>query len=305
MQLKSLIKLALLSATFLYVEGAQENLESKIKKNESLIESLQKTLDDMQASGEPSERIKSLQEHIDSVIADQNKLLEDKAKTESEMISSPASIEDKTTKSISNSTGINEETIRRIVREELAKMHQEHKKTINPGDNPYESKHVVTEAERSATEKAESGAPALPEAVSPALAQYQQALALYNKGSYKEAGANFGRIIKTYPKDPIVAKALVHLAFSLEKQNDLESATIVCESALSKKIDNLHKCDCHIIRLKNAKAKNNDKEFESIKKTLKDSVLTEEQKKQFEEIISLPAKKTKTETKSVKKAANG
>lgn len=302
MKLKLLAQLLFFSATIINAES----IEDKIKANETVIDSLQKVLDGMQSNGEPSEKITSLQKHIDEVVAKQNKLLEEKSSGKSESLSSENSWEDL---AVSKQDDL-EAKIRRIVKEELAKLSHTPGKTITPGANPYDTHRVPTEAELSATAKAEAGAPGLPEANSPATAQYQQALGLYNNGAYKEAGASFGRIVKTYPKDPIVPKALVHLAFSLEKQGDLESAAVVCESALAKKIDDLHKADCNLIRLKFAQTKGNDKELEDIKKILKSSVLSAEQKAKFDEIIA--SKSSTNDTKAsnapkvkVKKPASG
>lgn len=291
MKLKLLAQLLFFSAAIINAES----IEDKIKANETVIDSLQKVLDGMQSNGEPSEKITSLQKHIDEVVAKQNKLLEEKSSGKSESLSSENSWEDV---AVTKQDDL-EAKIRRIVKEELAKLSHTTVKTITPGANPYDTHdthRAPTEAELSATAKAEAGAPGLPEANSPATAQYQQALSLYNNGAYKEAGASFGRIIKTYPKDPIVPKALVHLAFSLEKQGDLESAAVVCESALAKKIDDLHKADCNLIRLKFAQSKGNDKEAEDIKKILKSSVLSAEQKAKFEEITTAKAAKSDVKT---------
>jgi TolA-binding protein len=305
------MKFKLLAQLFLF--GASivnaESIEEQIKANETVIDSLQKVLDGMQSNGETSEKISSLQKHIDEVIARQNKLLEEKSSGKTDL-SSENAWED----AVVQKEDLDAK-IRRIVKEELARNHmsgmQHHaSKAIAPGANPYDTNdnhRAPTEAELSATAKAEAGAPALPEAVSPATAQYQQALGLYNKGSYKEAGASFGRIVKTYPKDPIVTKALVHLAFSLEKQGDLESAVIVAESALAKKLDDIHKVDCHLISLQQAKSKGNEKDIEDIKKILKASVLSAEQKAKFEEITakSEAKKPAANKEKPKKSAANG
>lgn len=291
MKLKLLAQLLFFSVAI--ING--ESIEDKIKANETVIDSLQKVLDGMQSNGEPSEKISSLQKHIDEVIAKQNKLLEEKSSGKSEVLSSENAWEDV---AVVKQDDL-ENKIRRIVREELAKQFSPGMpvKTIAPGANPYDDAHrSPTESELSATAKAEASAPGLPEATSPATAQYQQALGLYNNGSYKEAGSSFGRIVKTYPKDPIVPKALIHLAFALEKQGDLESAAVVCESALAKKIDDLHRVDCNLIRLKFAQSKGNDKDMEDIKKILKASVLSAEQKAKFDEITA--PKTTKSTAKN-------
>lgn len=303
MKLKLLAHLLLINTAI--VNAA--SVEAKIAANETVINSLQKILDDMQTNGETADKTSALQAHIDEVIAAQNKLLEAKSSGNPDTPNITAPIED-TVVSPENS----DEKIRNIVKEELAKHYSGSipSESITPGANPYDtsdSKRAPTEAELSATEKATASAPGLPEANSKATAQYQQALGLYNSGAYKEAGASFGRIVKTYPKDPIVAKALVHLAFCLEKQGDLESAAVVCESALAKKIDEGHRADCNIIRLKHATAKGNDKDADDIKKILKASVLSTEQKAEFEKIITKKAdvKNTPAKDKAKKTSANG
>lgn len=283
-------------------------IQDKIKSNEVLIESLQDTLDKMQSSGKTSEELEKLQKEIDDVIKGQNRLLETQAEQgntkEEEKNSGRDEDASKVLSSTNNKllefapadsrsinpkqlTGLTEEDVRRIIREELAKTHHSKDSSkIAPGENPHAtSGRAPTAAEKSATEKAEDKAPALPEANSPAVAQYAQALEMYKKGLYKEASAGFGRIIKSYPKDQIVGKSLVHLAFSLEQQNDLKSAAIVCEAAIDKKINDAHRCDCNIIRLKYAKTSGKNKDVEDIKKMLPEDTLTEEQKNKIHEII--------------------
>lgn len=303
MKLKLLAHLLLLNTAIINAE----NVEAKIAANETVINSLQKILDDMQASGETADKTSALQAHIDEVIAAQNKLLEAKSTGKTETSNTTASSDNSWEDTTINQEGLDEK-IRKIVKEELAKHFNGSipSKPIAPGANPYDTQRVPTEAELSATAQATANAPALPEATSKATAQYQQALGLYNSGAYKEAGASFSRIVKTYPKDPIVAKALVHLAFCLEKQGDLESATVVCESALTKKIDDGHKVDCNLIRLKHAVAKGNDKDTDEIKKILKASVLSAEQKAEFEKITAkkTEAKNTPDKHKQKKSAAN-
>lgn len=287
MKLKLLAHLLLLNTAIVNAES----VEAKITANETVINSLQKILDDMQTNGEAADKTNALQAHIDEVIATQNKLLEAKSSGNSDTSDISTPIEDKTV----NTENLDEK-IRNIVKEELAKQLNGRipSNPITPGTNPYDTTHAPTEAELSATATATASAPALPEATSKATAQYQQALGLYNSGAYKEAGSSFGRIVKTYPKDPLAAKALVHLAFCLEKQGDLESAAVVCESALAKKIDDGHRADCNIIRLKHSVTKGHDKDADDIKKILKASVLSTEQKVEFEKIIT-----KKTEVKNI------
>ena len=95
--------------------------------------------------------------------------------------------------------------------------------------------------------------------------------------------AGFSRIIQTYKTDPIAAKAMVHLAYCLEKQNQLENASIVCNAALQEKLDDLHQVDCQFICLKFAKSKGNEADVARIVKSLKSIPLTAEQQQALDE----------------------
>ncbi len=255
------------------------NVDDTIRKNESVINALQKELDALQSKGEESS-IKDLQDHIDEVIKKQNELLARKAAGD-ELVGENATVPN--TALVSNDVALDSK-IRSIVKEELAKQQL----GLIPS-NPYAApSRVPTAAEQHATQEAVAHAPPLPEQQSEAIAQYELALAQYNKSAYKEAAAGFGRIIKTYKNDSIATKALVHLAYCLEKQGDLESAAVVCESALQKKLDGMHQVDCQLIRLRNAKSKGNAADVTAITKGLQGLTLTVEQKSAFE---SLKAKK--------------
>ncbi|MBP9829104.1 MAG: hypothetical protein KBD04_03630 [Proteobacteria bacterium] len=259
-------------------------VEESIRQNEVVIDALQKQLDAMQSTGEKKEAIQALQTHIDTIIEQQNKLLAQKLAP-----AAPANLTGSTDSDL-------EGKIRRIVQEELSKT------GLGPkSNNPYDATHTPTAAELSATKAAEINAPELPEQQSEAVAQYEVSLALYNQGSYKEAAAGFGRIIKTYPNDPIVAKSLVHLAFCLEKQSDNEGASVVCEAALKKKLDDIHQVDCHLIRLRHAKIKGNTEDANQILKNIKNLPLTPEQQKILAETTQgkaaqAPAKPTQAKT---------
>ncbi len=247
-------------------------VDGDIRDNEVLINSLQDKLDASQAKGESTD---DLQKVMDRMIEKQNALL---AKKASGAVSSDAEIA--ADQSVQNQTKGNgtlndtdlDATIRRIVREELAQQN----KGVDHKDD----------AKNEATKKAEASAPELPEQKSEAMAQYELALEQYEKKNYKLAASSFGRIIKTYPKDPITAKALVHLAFCLEKQGELEKAVVVCESALQRKLDGGHQVDCQLIRLRFAKEQKNDKEVAEITKALKSLKLTDEQKKTLSSILA-------------------
>lgn len=260
------------------------NIEEAIRQNEVVIDALQKQLDSMQTSGENKESVNALQAHIDTIIEQQNKLLAQKISPNAENIKSVPETNDFDSR------------VRHIVQEELAKSGNK----ASPS-NPYDTTHVPTTAELAATKAAESKAPALPEQKSEAVAQYEVALRLYEQSAYKEAAAGFGRIIKTYPNDPIVGKALVHLAYCLEKQGDAEGASVVCEAALKKGLDDLHQVDCQIMRLRFAKAKNNTEEVNRLSKDIQNLPLTAEQQKAMSEITHQPA--TVKTTRSAKTAA--
>lgn len=236
------------------------DIEESIRTNETIISALQSQIDSMQSKGEKKEAIDSVQSILDEKIQEQNKLLEQKV----------------TGTPIENSDA----KLRRMIQEELAKIGI----TPKPG-SPYDTTHVPTPAELTATDAAQKNAPTLPEQKSEAMAQYELALELYNKKEYAGAMASFSRIIKTYKDDPIVAKAMVHLAYCFEKQpNRLEDAAIVCKAALQKKLDDPHQVDCQFICLKFAKSQGNEADIARIIKILKSLPLNAEQQKTLAEM---------------------
>ena len=252
------------------------DVDSDIRDNEVLINSLQDKLDASQAKGDSTD---DLQKVMDRMIEKQNALLAKKASvavsSDGEIVADQPvdqSVQPKAKgDGTSNDTDL-DATIRKIVKEELARqMH---------------AKDHSTEAKAEATKHAETTAPELPEQKSEAMAQYELALEQYEKKNYKLAASSFGRIIKTYPKDPITAKALVHLAFCLEKQGELEKAAVVCESALQRELDGGHQVDCQLIRLRFAKRQKNEGEIAEITKALKKLKMTDEQKKTYSSILA-------------------
>jgi TolA-binding protein len=234
-------------------------IEESIRTNETIISALQSQLDSMQSKGEKKEAIDSIQFVLDEKIQEQNKLLEQKV--------TGTANEDSDAK------------LRRMIQEELAKAGIAPK----PG-SPYDTTHVPTPAELTATNAAQKNAPVLPEQKSEAMAQYELALELYNKKEYRGAMASFSRIIKTYKTDPIAAKAMVHLAYCFEKQDRLEDAAVICNAALQEKLDEPHQVDCQFICLKFAKSKGNEAEVARILKSLKSLPLNAEQQKILAEI---------------------
>ncbi len=252
------------------------NVDEEIQQNEIIIDTLQKQLET--ASLKKDEKlVKALQSHIDSVVVQQNKLLEQKA---------TGNVQENLATTTNNSTESLDAKLRRMIQEELAKA------GVTPKlGSPYDTTHVPTPAELAATNAAQKNAPILPEQKSEAMAQYELALELYNKKEYKGAMAGFSRIIQTYKTDPIAAKAMVHLAYCLEKQNQLENASIVCNAALQEKLDDLHQVDCQFICLKFAKSKGNEADVARIVKSLKSIPLTAEQQQALDEI---QGKKTAT-----------
>lgn len=253
---------------------AHASIDKEVGENEETINLLQKQIDSLQSKGES---IDDLQKIMDRLIEKQNALLAKKAASNVENAGEivadqqPSAVDSEIAKPDSEL----DTRIRKIVREELAKQ-------IHPGDYNHSS-----EAKAKATEKAAASAPDLPEQKSEAMAQYEMALKQYSKGDYKLASSGFGRIIKSYPNDPITSKALVHLAFCLEKQNDLDKAVVVCEEAFKKKLDDVHRVDCQLIRLRHAKTQKNEKDTAEITKILKGLKLTEDQKKTFGEILAM------------------
>ena len=270
--------------TFISLGVLYSSAEESIRQNEVVIDALQKQLDSMQSKGEREEAVKALQSHIDSVIEQQNKLLAQKI-----TVNTSENLADQTIPAASTVVDSDSDArLRRIVQEELARS------GIAPKlSSPYDTTHTPTPAELDATKSAEMKAPALPEQKSEAMGQYELALELYHKEAYQEAAAGFGRIIKTYSKDPIAAKALVHLAYCLEKQGDAESASIVCEAALKKSLDDPHQVDCQLMRLRYAKAKGNDADVAQIVQSLKKLPLTAEQQ---QAVDKAQGKKSKAST---------
>jgi len=270
--------------TFISLGVLYSSAEESIRQNEVVIDALQKQLDSMQSKGEREEAVKALQSHIDSVIEQQNKLLAQKI-----TVNTSENLADQTIPAASTVVDSDSDArLRRIVQEELARS------GIAPKlSSPYDTTHTPTPAELDATKSAEMNAPALPEQKSEAMGQYELALELYHKEAYQEAAAGFGRIIKTYSKDPIAAKALVHLAYCLEKQGDAESASIVCEAALKKSLDDPHQVDCQLMRLRYAKAKGNDADVAEIVQSLKKLPLTAEQQ---QAVDKAQGKKSKAST---------
>lgn len=240
------------------------SIEEAIRKNETIISALQSQLDSMLSRSEKKEAIDSIQSILDEKIQEQNKLLEQKVARETP--------ENLATTTSGNNIENSDAKLRRMIQEELAKAGI----TPKPG-SPYDTTHVPTPAELTATNAAQKNAPTLPEQKSEAMAQYELALELYNKKEYKGAMASFSRIIKTYKSDPIAAKAMVHLAYCFEKQDRLEDAAIVCNAALQEKLDDPHQVDCQLICLKFAKSKANEAEVARIMKNLKSLQLNAEQ----------------------------
>ena len=68
--------LAFIGFSALYSSIESSGTEESIRQNEVVIDALQKQLDSMQSKGEKDEAVKALQSHIDSVIEQQNKLLD-------------------------------------------------------------------------------------------------------------------------------------------------------------------------------------------------------------------------------------
>ncbi len=271
------------------------SIEESIRQNEVVIDALQKQLDAMQSTGEKKEAIEALQTHIDTIIEQQNKLLAQKITPGVAENLVPAAAD----------TDL-DSRIRRIVQEELTKTGT----ALKSGSNPYDTTHTPTSAELAATKSAEANAPALPEQQSEALGQYELALKLYDQGAYKEAAAGFGRIIKTYPDDPISGKSLVHLAYCLEKLGNNKGASTVCEAALKKKLDGPHQVDCQLIRLRLAKESGNTEEITEILNILKSLPLTPEQQKMVsafqsnKHAASVPAKPAQAKTPAKAALAN-
>lgn len=83
-----------------------------------------------------------------------------------------------------------------------------------------------------ATKNAEDTAPSLQVGIRDD--QYNEALALHDKGSYKRAEKVFGEFIKAHPNDPLVSKAMFWKADSCLKQKNYKDAKILLVNAYKK-----------------------------------------------------------------------
>ncbi|MBM3632893.1 MAG: tetratricopeptide repeat protein [Alphaproteobacteria bacterium] len=64
--------------------------------------------------------------------------------------------------------------------------------------------------------------------------QYNEALALHDKGAYKKAEKVFGEFIKSHPNDPLVSKAMFWKADSCLRQKNYKDAKILLVNAYKK-----------------------------------------------------------------------
>jgi|GEM_PF-2381710 len=109
----------------------------------------------------------------------------------------------------------------------------------------------VEELRESATKHAEETAPKLSTGTPQeknSLAQYNEALTLYDKGAYKEAERAFSYFIKAYPNDPLASKAMYWKAVSMMKQGNNKGAQILFVSAYKKDPKGAKAPDC-LLRL--------------------------------------------------------
>ena len=102
-----------------------------------------------------------------------------------------------------------------------------------PQDSPgKKSKKQIDAVREAATKNAEDKAPSFE--VGNGDAQYNEALALHNKGSYKKAEKVFSEFIKAHPNDPLVTKAMFWKADSCLHQKNYKDAKILLVNAYKK-----------------------------------------------------------------------
>ncbi|MBX9806034.1 MAG: tol-pal system protein YbgF [Alphaproteobacteria bacterium] len=137
--------------------------------------------------------------------------------------------------------------------ESVLKLLEQSAPSDDEHDGPLKKKQKkdIEEIRETATKHAEETAPTL--SAGNAEAQYNEAFALYNSGAYKEAERAFSYFIKTYPKDPLVSKAMYWKAESCLKQSKHKEAKILFVNAYKKNPKGPKAPDC-LLRLGEALA---------------------------------------------------
>ncbi len=104
----------------------------------------------------------------------------------------------------------------------------------------------LEEVRETATKQAEETAPTLK--AGNAQAEYNAAMALHDKGAYKEAEKAFSYFIKAFPNDPLVPKAMYWKAECTMKQGNNKGAQILFVTAYKKNPKDPKAPDC-LLRL--------------------------------------------------------
>jgi TolA-binding protein len=144
-------------------------------------------------------------------------------------------------------------------------------------------------ADNRATEKAaEEPAPSL-DTQSPALAQFNQAMALFNAGiksgskeDLKNAAEAFELITTTYPEDTYANKAFVHAGNVHFKLGNIDEAQKFYKIAITKPLDRTNAIRARLGYGETLLAKNNKAEACGQIKALSKELLTDDQKKRFD-----------------------
>lgn len=148
-------------------------------------------------------------------------------------------------------------------------------------------------ADNLATEKAEMGPTPTFDTKSPALAQFNQAMALFNAGiktgsktDLKNAAEAFELITKTYPDETYANKAFVHGGDAHLKLGNTDEAQKCYKVAITKPLDRQNAIRARLGYGETLIAKNNKTDACSQIKVLLKETLDDEQKKRFEALTA-------------------
>lgn len=143
-------------------------------------------------------------------------------------------------------------------------------------------------ADNLATEQAEMGPTPTLDTKSPALAQFNQAMALFNAGiktnskaDLKNAAEAFELITKTYPDETYANKSFVHGGDAHLKLGNIDEAQKCYKIAITKPLDRQNAIRARLGYGETLVAKNNKADACSQIKVLSKEIFDEEQKKRF------------------------
>ncbi len=263
-------------------------LQAEIKRNEKVIATLQETIEAKEQSGEDVDELIAF---LEAFINKQNVLIAKQAGDNAAAplctgsSKSPQCLDPDLTPADSSPYPTDKEKTINLIHQELlklgvitpeqlAKIQISEDTNLNAEDQHNGDNQVTQELNENNNEKQHDLLNGSQEAV----AQYNQAMALYNKRLYKQAAASFSRVVKTYRNDPITPFALYHLALCRANDNNLEDAAIICKAIIDKDLPEDHVIECQLIRLKNASNKKHENLKNDLKEDLAKRALTPAQK---------------------------